>query len=147
LLLIHRTLQDKRADTGGQNGRESRRTPASQLTQQQLLALPLIVGAGVIAIYPVAIALARPSLAGFRGTGMPLPMIFAVTAIAAIAALVTCASLIASRRASPDQSISPAHALPSPHARPSTAVDLPRHKTARHDDEDEPGAQSDRRRP
>ncbi|HEY2076330.1 MAG TPA: hypothetical protein VGH53_08335, partial [Streptosporangiaceae bacterium] len=130
--------------------------PASQMTQQQLLALPLIVGAGIIAIYPVAIALARPSLAGFRGTGVPLPVIFAVTVIVAIAALVTCAGLIASHRAYPDQRGTPgstesgapaathgatAAALPPLHARPGTAVELPRPKTSRHEDEDQPDAQ------
>jgi hypothetical protein len=136
--------------------------PASQLTQQQLLALPLIVGAGIIAIYPVAIALARPSLNGLRSSGAPLPMTFAMTTIVAIAALLTCAGLIASRRAYPDQggtlaatqsgATAASHgatatALPPLHARPCTAVDLPRHKTARHDNEDQPGAQSEPRRP
>jgi hypothetical protein len=73
--------------------------PVSQLTQQQLVVLPLVVGAGVIGIYPVAIALARPSLAGLRSTGATLPMIFAVTGVVAIVASLTCVGLIASRRA------------------------------------------------
>jgi hypothetical protein len=72
--------------------------PASQLTQQQLLALPLTVGAGIIAIYPVTIALARPSLNGLRSSGATLPVTFAVTTIVAIAALVTYVGLIVSRR-------------------------------------------------
>jgi hypothetical protein len=76
--------------------------PASQLTQQQLLALPLTVGAGIIAIYPVAIALARPSLNRLRSSGATLPMIFAVTGIVAIAASLICADLIVSRRVYPD---------------------------------------------
>ena len=136
--------------------------PASQLTQQQLLALPLIVGAGIIEIYPVAIALARPSLNGLRSSGAPLPVTFAMTTIVAIAALVTCAGLIASRRAYPDQGGTlratqsgataathgaTASALPPPHARPCTAVDLPRQKTAPHDNEDQSGAQTEPRRP
>jgi hypothetical protein len=129
--------------------------PASQLTQQQLLALPLIMGAGIIAIYPVAIALARPSLNGLRSSGATLPVIFAVTDVVAVAALVTCAGLIAYRRAYPDQGGTPgwtdsgataathgatAAALPPLHARPCTAVELPRNNTAHHDDEDQPGA-------
>jgi hypothetical protein len=135
---------------------------ASQLTQRQLLALPLIVGAGIIAIYPVAIALARPSLNGLRSSGATLPVIFAVAGIVAVAASLICARLISSRRAYPGQggelaaiqSGAPAAthgataaATPPPHARPCTAVDLPRHKTARHHDEDQPGAQTEPRRP
>lgn len=76
--------------------------PESQLTEQQLVMLPLVVGAGVIGIYPVAIALARPSLAGLRSSGAPLPMIFSVTGLVAIIASLTCARLIASRRAYSD---------------------------------------------
>jgi hypothetical protein len=143
--------------------------PVSQLTQQQLVVLQLAVGGGIIGIYPVAVALARPSLAGFRGTGATLPMIFAMTDIAAIAASLICAGLIAYGRAYPDQggttgapqrgplpAGAPAathgataaerhhqvQARPPLHARPSTAVERPRAKTARHEDEDQPGAQS-----
>jgi hypothetical protein len=136
--------------------------PSSQMTQQQLLALPLTVGAGIIAIYPVTIALARPTLDGLRSSGATLPGTFAVTGIVAVAAFLICAGLIVSRRVYPDQGGTPgatqseaiattqgatAAALPPPHARPSTAVDLPRQQTARHDDEDRPGAQSEPRRP
>jgi hypothetical protein len=128
--------------------------PMSQLTERQLVMLPLVLGAGIIAIYPVAIALARPSLSGLRSSGATLPVTFAVTTIVAIAAVMTCAGLIASRRAYPDQGGTPrateagataathgataathgatAAALPPPHARPCTAVDLPRQKTAHH---------------
>ncbi|HTX81554.1 MAG TPA: hypothetical protein VME44_05215 [Streptosporangiaceae bacterium] len=77
--------------------------PASQLTQEQLVVLPLAAGAGIIGIYPAAIALARPSLAGLLNGGATLPGIFGVTGIVAIVASLTCAVLIASRRASPDQ--------------------------------------------
>jgi len=77
--------------------------PASRLTQEQLVVLPLALVAGVIAIYPVAIAVARPSLNGLRTMGAPLPMIFAMTGIVAIAAAVICAGLIAGRRAYADQ--------------------------------------------
>jgi hypothetical protein len=77
--------------------------PASQLTQQQLLALPLTVGAGIVAIYPVTIALARPSLNGLRNSGAMLPVIFGVTGVAAVAALLICGDLIVSRRTYPDQ--------------------------------------------
>jgi MFS family permease len=136
--------------------------PMSQLTERQLVMLPLVLVAGIIAIYPVAIALARPSLNGLRSSGAPLPMTFAMTDIVAIAALVTCVGVIGSRRAYPDQggtlgaaqsgATAASHgataaALPPLHARPSTAVDLPRHKTARHDNEDQPGAQTEPRRP
>jgi MFS family permease len=136
--------------------------PASQLTQRQLLALPLTVGAGIIAIYPVTIALARPSLSGLRSSGVTLPVTFAVTGIVAIAAFLICVGLIASRRAYPDQggTLGPAEseataathgataaALPPLHARPCTAVEPPRQKTVRHDDEDQPGAQSERSHP
>jgi hypothetical protein len=64
--------------------------------------LPLVLGAGIIAIYPVALALARPSLTGLRSSGAPLPATFAMTGMVAIAAAVICAGLIASRRAYPD---------------------------------------------
>ena len=77
--------------------------PVSQLTQQQLIVLQLAIGTGTIGIYPVAIALARPSLASFRGIGATLPLIFAMTDIAAIAACLICARLIAQRRAYPGQ--------------------------------------------
>jgi hypothetical protein len=137
--------------------------PVSQLTQRQLVVLPLAVGVGIIGIYPVAIALARPSLADFHGTGATLPMIFAVPDIAAIAASLVCAGLIACRRAYPDRGGTlPAprygasaathgataaerhfqvQARPPLHARPGTAVELPRPKTSRHEDEDQPDAQ------
>ncbi|HEY2079837.1 MAG TPA: hypothetical protein VGH53_26215 [Streptosporangiaceae bacterium] len=136
--------------------------PTSQLTERQLVMLPLVLGAGIIAIYPVAIALARPSLNGLRGSGAPLPATFAMTSVVAITAVVTCAGLIASRRAYPDQGGTPgatqsgataathgatAAALPPLHARPCTAVDLPRQKTARQKDQDQPGAQSEPRGP
>jgi hypothetical protein len=151
--------------------------PASQLTQQQLLALPLIVGAGISAIYPVAIALARPSLNGLRSSGATLPVTFAVAVIVAIAASSICAVLIAYRRAYPEQGGiteaaqrgtppvphygAPAathgataaerqnqvQARPPLHARPSTAVEPPRPRTARDEDEDQPGAQSRRSGP
>ena len=71
--------------------------PVSQLTQRQLVVLPLAVSVGVIGIYPVAIALARPTLAGFRSSGATLPMIFAVAGVVAIVASLTCARLIAFR--------------------------------------------------
>jgi hypothetical protein len=76
--------------------------PASQLTERQLVVLPLVVSAGVTVIYPVAIALARPSLAGLRSSGVALPAIFAVAGVVAIVASLTCAGLIASRRAYSD---------------------------------------------
>jgi hypothetical protein len=117
--------------------------PVSQLTQQQLVALQLAVGVGIIGIYPVAIALARPSLTGFRGRGAGLPMVFAVTDIVALAAAVACAGLIAYRRAYPGGGYTPVQALPPLHARPCTAVKLPPRKTASHEDEDQPGAQSE----
>jgi hypothetical protein len=142
---------------------------ASQLAQQQLLGLPLTVDAGIIAIYPVTIALARPSLNGLRGSGATLPMIFGVTGVVAVAAFLICGDLIVSRRTYPDQggmlgatqSGAPAathgataanqpllvRPLPPLHARPCTAVDLPRHKTARCEHEDQPRAQSERSRP
>jgi hypothetical protein len=143
--------------------------PASQLTQRQLVVLPVGVGVGVIGIYPVAIALARPSLAGLRSSGASLPMTFAMTDIVAIAALVTCAGLIASRRAysgqdgtlaaaqsdapAAAQAITPAgrhlpaQAPPPPQARPCTAVEVPPRDTASRNDEDQPGAQSEPRHP
>jgi hypothetical protein len=140
--------------------------PVSQVTQQQLLALPLTASAGIIAIYPVTIALARPSLNGLRGTGATLPTIFGVTGVVAVAAFLICVDLIISRRTYPAQggalgatrSGSPAvtHGAtaadqplpvrppPPLYARPCTAVDLPRHKAAR---EDQSRAQSERRGP
>jgi hypothetical protein len=77
--------------------------PVSQLTQQQLVVLPLATGAGIIGIYPVAIALARPSLGGLLDSGATLPVIFTVTGAVAIVASLTCVGLIASRRAYPDR--------------------------------------------
>jgi len=142
---------------------------ASQLTQQQLLALTLTVGAGIIAIYPVAIALARPSLNGLRSSGATLPVIFGVTGVVAVAAFLICGDLIASRRTYPDQSgllgatQSRARAathgataadqpllvrpLPPLSTRPCTAIHVPRQKTAGREDEDQPRAQSERSRP
>jgi hypothetical protein len=142
---------------------------ASQLTHRQLLVLPLGVGVGVIGIYPVAIALARPSLAGLRSSGATLPMTFAMTDIVAIVAFVICAGLIASRRAysGQDGTLAAAHsgapaaaqattpadrhllaqAPPPRQARPCTAVEVPPRDTASREDEDEPGAQSEPRRP
>jgi hypothetical protein len=142
----------------------------SQLTEQQLVVLPLTVSAGVIGIYPVAIGLARPSLAGFRSSGAPLPVIFAVAGFVAIIASLTCARLIAFRAehavqggssaaaqrgtlgatrpgtppagresTAADQHL-PKQELPPPHARPCTAVELPRQKPARHENDDQPGA-------
>jgi hypothetical protein len=113
--------------------------PASQLTQRQLVMLPLGVGVGVIGIYPVAIALARPSLAGLRSSGATLPMTFAMTDMVAIAALITCAFLIAARRAYPGQNGTRAAVQPGAPAvaQPRTPVDK---------DEDRPDAQSDPRR-
>jgi hypothetical protein len=54
--------------------------PVSQLTERQLVLLPLVLSAGVTGIYTVAIAIARPTLAGFRSGGAPLPMIFTASA-------------------------------------------------------------------
>ena len=71
--------------------------PVSQLTERQLVVLPLALSAGVTGIYPVAIALARPSLAGFRNSGATLPMVFAVAGVAAIFASLTCVRLISFR--------------------------------------------------
>jgi hypothetical protein len=138
---------------------------ASQLTEEHLAVLPPATAAGIMAIYPVAIALGRPSLSGFRSDGPTLPMIFGMTTFVAVAAFLICADLIVSRRAYPDQggtlgttqSGSPAAAheatavdrlVPPPplHARPCTAVDLPHRETARHADEEQPGAQSGPRR-
>jgi hypothetical protein len=141
----------------------------SQLTQRQLVALPLIVGAGIIAIYPVTIALARPSLRGLRSSGATLPVIFGVTGVVAVAAILICGDLIVSRGAHPDQSgtpaasllrsaaatheasaadrILPVRPLAPLHARPCTAVDLPRRETAGDEDESQPHAQSKRNRP
>ena len=141
---------------------------ASQLTQQQLLALTLTVSAGIIAVYPVAIALARPSLSGLRSSGASLPMIFGVTGVVAVAAFLICGDLIASRRTYPDQggmrgttrsqARSGTHGATAadqrllvrplpPHTRPCTAIYLPRQKTARREDEDQPRGQSERSRP
>jgi hypothetical protein len=113
--------------------------PASQLTQQQLVVLQLAVGAGIVGVYPVAIALARPSLAGLRSDGATLPMTFAVTGIVAIAACLMCAVLIADRRAYSDRGGTSVWELPPLHARPCTAVELP----ASCRDEDQPGPQSE----
>jgi hypothetical protein len=102
--------------------------PVSQLTERQLVVLPLALSAGVTGIYPVAIALARPSLAGFRSSGAPLPMIFAVAGAVAIFASLTCARLIAFRGG---------------HARQggnSGAVELARQKPASHKNDDQPRA-------
>jgi len=124
--------------------------PASLLTQEQLVVLPLAVGAGIVGIYPVAVALARPSLAGLRSVGATLPETFAATSIVAIAATVACAGLIASRKAPGYESPSPAEALPgvpaqapvppqapppSP-ARSCSAAELPPRKAANHEDKD-----------
>lgn len=72
--------------------------PVSQLTERQLTVLPLVVVAGIIGIYPVAVALARPSLSGLRSSGATLPMIFAIAAVLAIFAALTCARLVTFRR-------------------------------------------------
>ena len=136
---------------------------ASQLTEENLAVLPPATAAGIIAIYPVAIALARPSLSGLRSDGAALPLIFGMTATVAVAAFLICADLIVSRRAYPDQAVMlgatrsgfpaatheataadrlvPVRAPPPIHARPCTAVDLPRSTPAR-ENEDQPGAQS-----
>jgi hypothetical protein len=71
--------------------------PVSQLTERQLAVLPLVVGAGIIGIYPVAIALARPSLSGLRSSGATLPLIFAVAGLVAILASLICARLMTFR--------------------------------------------------
>jgi hypothetical protein len=137
--------------------------PPSRLTQEQLVVLPLAVVAFVLAIYPVAIAVARPSLNGLRSSGAPLLMIFAMTSVLAIAAAVICAGLVAPRRAYSDQGGTLAAALsgvpaaaqattpadrhqqaqapPPPNARPCTAVEMPPRKTAGRRDDDRPGAQ------
>jgi hypothetical protein len=128
--------------------------PESLLTEQQLVVLPLVVVAGVIGIYPVAIALARPSLSGLRGTGVTLPMTFAAAGVAAIVASLTCARLIALRAgntlvtgqgATAAGRHRPMQGQPPPRPRPSTAVEPPRPKARSHDDEDQPGSQSDHR--
>jgi hypothetical protein len=131
--------------------------PASQLTQEQLVVLPLALGAGIVGIYPVAIALARPTLTGLRSSGATLPAIFTVTGIVALAASLTCLALMAFRRAYPVQGGTvgataadwrlPVQALPPLPARPCTAVELQHRKAARHEAEDQPGAQTERRRP
>jgi hypothetical protein len=74
---------------------------ASQLAEEHLAVLPPATVAGIIAIYPVAIALARPSLNGFRSDHAPLLTIFGVTDIVAVAASLICAGLIVSRPAKP----------------------------------------------
>jgi hypothetical protein len=146
--------------------------PLSQLVERQLVVLPLVVGAGLIGIYPVAIGLARPSLSGFRSSGAPLSMIFAMAGVVAIGAFLACARLIAFRGEYAGQGGSsggaqggtpaaagsvaltagqgatmagryvPRQELPPRHARPSTAVELPRQKATSHENEDQPGAQS-----
>jgi hypothetical protein len=143
--------------------------PVSQLTERQLIVLPLAVSVGVIGIYPVAIGLARPSLAGLRSSGAPLPMIFAVAGVVAIVAFLTCAGLIAFRgedappggstgevqQGTPgdcaeESTAAGRHLLKQellpPHARPCTAVELPRQKPATRQNDDQPGAQSQPRR-
>jgi MFS family permease len=116
--------------------------PPSRLTQEQLVVLPLAVVAGVIAIYPVAIAVARPSLNELRSSGAALPMIFMMTGVVAIAAAVICAGLIAARRAYPSQGETPTPTPTPLHSRPCTAVEVPPRDTATINDEDQPGAQS-----
>ena len=149
--------------------------PERQLTERQLVVLPLVIGAGIIGIYPVAIALARPTLAGLRATGAPLPMVFALAGVVAIVAALACTRLIAFRgerggqvgsswaaqRGTPAATRSgtlaagpgamadkqlPRQDPPPLHARPSTAVELPRQKSANHDNEDQLRAQSGPRR-
>jgi len=123
--------------------------PASELTERQLVMLPLVVGAGIIGIYPVAIALARPSLSGLRRSGAPLPMIFTVAGLLAIFASLACARLIAYRSgagaagqgAAADRPLV-LEELPPPYARPCTAVELPRRRTASREAEDRPGVRS-----
>jgi hypothetical protein len=137
--------------------------PPSRLTQEQLVVLPLAVVAFVLAIYPVAIAVARPSLNGLRSSGAPLLMIFAMTSVVAIAATVICAGLVAQRRAysgqggtlaaapsgapaaaqatTPADRHLPTQTPPPPDARPCTAVELPPRRTAGRRDEGRPGAQ------
>ena len=121
--------------------------PLSQLTQRQLVVLPLITGAGIIGIYPVAIGMARPTLAGFHRDGATLPVIFAATCAVAIAASVTCARLIASRQATPVLSSTPAQAPAPSFARPCTATGPPRRNTASHEDDRQSGAQPGARHP
>jgi hypothetical protein len=149
--------------------------PERQLTERQLVVLPLVIGAGIIGIYPVALALARPTLAGLRASGAPLPMIFAVAGVVAIVAGMGCARLNAfggehagqlgsswaAQRGTPAATRSdtltvgsgatadrhlPSQDPPPPHARPSTAVELPRQKPANHENEDQPRAQPEPRR-
>ena len=140
--------------------------PPSRLTQEQLVVLPLALVAFVMAIYPVALAVARPSLNWLRSSGAPLLMIFAMTSAVAIAATVICAGLVAPRRAYPGQGATLAAALsgapgtaqattpadrhllaqappPPPDARPCTAVEPPPRRVAGRRDEDRPGAQSE----
>jgi MFS family permease len=112
--------------------------PMPQLTEQQLVILPLVLGAGTIAIYPVAIALARPTLNGLR-SGTTLPMIFGMTSIVAAAAAITCAGLIISRQAHTDQGLSPAQAPAPPPAPPDTAAEQAPANTPGHRDDDQPG--------
>jgi len=136
--------------------------PVSQLMERQLVVLPLVVGAGVVGIYPVAIALARPSLSAFRSSGATLPLIFSVAGLVAIFASLTCARLIAFgpiyavqggssgvvQRATlgTTQRGTLAAGQAPPHARPCTAVELPRQRAASHEDEDQSGAQARRRK-
>ena len=143
----------------------------SQLTERQLHVLPLAVSAGVTGIYPVAIALARPTLAGLRNSSAALATIFAAAGVVAIVASLACARLIAFRGEYAVQGASspaahggtvgatrsgspparqeataadqhlPKQELPPPHARPCSAVELPRQNPAGHDSGDQPGAQ------
>jgi hypothetical protein len=149
--------------------------PVSQLTERQLILLPLVVSVGIIGIYPVAIALARPSLSGIRSSGATLPMVFALAGVVAIFATLTCARLIAFREEYAGQGGSsgaarrgtgratrsgtppagrgattagrhvPKQEPPPQHARPSTAVEPHRQKPASQENEDQPGAQSEHR--
>ena len=111
--------------------------PVSQLTERQLTVLPLVVVAGIIGIYPVAIALARPSLSGLRSSGATLPTIFAMAGVVAIFAALTCARLISFRRGSSSARRQLRGNPAAPAARPCTAVELPRQKAATHEDEDQ----------
>ena len=119
--------------------------PASELTERQLVMLPLVVGAGIIGIYPVAIALARPSLRGLRSSGATLPMIFTVAGVVAIFASLACARLIAFRRGHAAQVGSSGATQRGTLGRPCTAIEMPRQKAPRHEDEDQPGAHSEPR--
>jgi MFS transporter, FHS family, glucose/mannose:H+ symporter len=124
--------------------------PESQLTERQLGVLPLVVVAGVIGIYPVAIALARPSLSGLRSSGATLPMIFAMAGLVAIFACLICARLIGFRRvyavpAGPGTTAADRRRPlqePPTHARSCTAVEVPRQKMATRQDKDQPDTRS-----